>query len=187
MENTVKQLEDLNFNKVWMMFLETDKTNALAYNYFAATKFMQKNFKEALDNYNEVAKLDPAFPDIYTNRGMMRHNLGDLKGAIQDYNLALKTDPSNSSAYNNRGAAEMMLKEYQSALNDLNMAIKIKEDYADAYDNRGRVKLNMGDQKGACNDWQQAYSLGLKASNELIIKYCKQKLILCYIKTIRIP
>ncbi len=155
------------------VFLETDKTNALAYNYLAAIKFMQKNFKEALDNYNEVAKLDPAFPDVYTNRGMMRHNLGDLTGAIQDYDLALKHDPSNSAAYNNKGAAEMTLKEYQPALNDLNMAIKIKEDYADAYDNRGKVKIKLGDQQGACEDWQKAYSLGLEASRELIIKFCK--------------
>jgi tetratricopeptide (TPR) repeat protein len=154
-------------------YMETDKTNALAFNYLAAIKFMQKNFKEALDNYNEVVKLDPAFPDIYTNRGMMRHNLGDLKGAIQDYDLAIKNDPSNSSAYNNKGAAELTLKEYEAALRDLNMAIRLKEDYADAYDNRGKVKLKLGNQEGACDDWQKAYSLGLEASRELIIKFCK--------------
>lgn len=154
-------------------FMETDKSNALAYNYLAAIKFMQKNYKEALDNYDMVAKLDPAYPDVYTNRGMMRHNLGDLNGAIKDYDLAIKQNPSNSAAYNNKGAAELVLKDYKSAINDLDMAIKIKEDYADAYDNRGKVKIKMGDQKGACEDWQKSYSLGLEASRELIMKFCK--------------
>jgi tetratricopeptide (TPR) repeat protein len=154
-------------------YMETDKTNALAYNYLAAIKFMQKNFKEALDYYTEVSKLDPAFPDIYTNRGMMRHNLGDLKGAILDYDLAIKNDASNSTAYNNKGAAELTLKEYPAALKDLSMAIQLKQDYADAYDNRGKVKLKMGDQQGACDDWQKAYSLGLEASRDLIMKFCK--------------
>ena len=156
-----------------IVYMKTDKTSAIAYNYLAGTKFMQKNFKEALDNYIEVAKLDPTFPDVYTNRGMMRHYLGDISGAIQDYDLALKQDPSNASAFNNKGAAELRLKEYVAALSDLNNAIRIKKDYADAYDNRGRVKINLGDQQGACEDWQKAYSLGLEASRELIIKYCE--------------
>jgi len=156
-----------------MVYIKSDKNSAIAYNYLAGAKFMQKNYKEALDNYDEVAKLDPSFPDVYTNRGMMRHYLGDITGAIQDYNLAIKQDPSNSSAYNNKGAAELSLKDYPAALSDLNMAIRIKSDYADAYDNRGRVKINLGDQQGACEDWQKAYSLGLEASRELILKFCK--------------
>jgi tetratricopeptide (TPR) repeat protein len=167
MQDFINAEEDLR------KYMETDKDNALAYNYLAAIKFMQKNFKEALDNYDQVAKLDPNYPDVYTNRGMMRHNLGDLKGAIEDYNLAIRHTPSNSAAYNNKGAAEMTLKDYPAALIDLNMAIKLKEDYADAYDNRGKVKLKMGDQQGACDDWQKALSLGLQASRDLIIKFCK--------------
>ena len=154
-------------------FIETDKTNAIAYNYLAGIKFMQKNFKEALDNYDQVAKLDPSYPNVYTNRGMMRHNLGDLNGAIKDYDLAIKRDPLNSAAFNNKGAAELTLSNYTAALADLNNAIRIKEDYADAYDNRGKVKIKLGDQQGACEDWQKSYSLGLEASRELIMKFCK--------------
>ena len=103
----------------------------------------------------------------------MRHYEQDFKGAILDYNEALKQDPNNATAYNNRGAAKLMLKDYKAALADFNKAISINDKYADAYDNRGRVKQVLGDTKGACADWQMAYSNGLEASKELIVRYCK--------------
>ncbi len=154
-------------------FLDKDRTNPIAFNYMAAIAFGNQDYKGSLENYDEVVKLEPKYPDIYTNRGMMRHYNQDFKGAIQDYNEALKIDPSNATAYNNRGAAKMMLKDLQSALEDFNKAIGINDKYADAYDNRGRVKQALGDNQGACADWQLAYSNGLTASRELIMKFCK--------------
>ena len=88
------------------IFLDQDRSNAIAFNYMAAITFMNQDYKGALENYNEVVKLDPKYPDIYTNRGMMRHYNQDFKGAIQDYNEALKLDPGNATAFNNRGAAK---------------------------------------------------------------------------------
>ena len=67
----------------------------------------------------------------------------------------------------------MMLKELEAAMADFNKAISLHEKYADAYDNRGRVKQALGDNKGACADWQLAYSYGLAASRDLILKFCK--------------
>lgn len=154
-------------------FLEVDRTNAIAFNYMAAILFLNQDYKGALEHYNEVLRLDPKYPDIYTNRGMMRHYLQDFKGAIQDCNEALKIDPKNITALNNRGAAKMMLKDLQGALVDFNKALEINPKYADAYDNRGRTKQALGDTEGACADWQAAYSNGLEASRNLILKYCK--------------
>jgi tetratricopeptide (TPR) repeat protein len=104
---------------------------------------------------------------------MMKHYTGDLKGAIADYDEALKLKPDNATAFGNRGAAKFMLKQYEAALLDLDQAIKLKPDFADAYDNRGKAKYKLGDQAGACQDWNKAYSLGIDASRELIIKFCK--------------
>jgi tetratricopeptide (TPR) repeat protein len=155
------------------VYLDRDRSNAIAFNYMAALMFMNQDYKGSLENYNEVVRLDPKYPDIYTNRGMMRHYVQDFKGAIQDYNEALKQKPGNATAYNNRGAAKMMLKDMDGAMADFNKALTINEKYADAYDNRGRVKHALGDLKGACADWQMAYSYGLEATRDLIIKFCK--------------
>jgi tetratricopeptide (TPR) repeat protein len=118
-------------------------------------------------------RVDSTYPDIYSNRGMMRHYLRDYKGAVQDYDKALRQNPNNTAAMNNRAAAKMSLNDYQGALEDLNKAIKINPNYADAYDNRGRVKQKLGDLQGACGDWHTAYGLGLQTSRDLIIKFCK--------------
>jgi tetratricopeptide (TPR) repeat protein len=142
-------------------------------NYMAAVCFMRQDFNCALANYNEVARVDSTYPDLYTNRGMMRHYLRDFKGAVQDYDKAMKSKPANSSNYNNRAAANMMLNDFEAALADLNKAIELNPTYSDAFDNRGRVKQKLGDLPGACQDWQKAWSLGLQTSRDLIIKYCK--------------
>jgi tetratricopeptide (TPR) repeat protein len=155
------------------LFLDRERTNAIAFNYYAAILFMNQDYKGALENYNEVVRLDPKYPDIYTNRGMMRHYSQDYKGAILDYNEAIKQNPKNSIAYNNRGAAKLMLKDLNSALEDFNQAILLDPAYANAYDNRGRVRHALGDTQGACSDWESAYTKGLSASKDLIIKYCK--------------
>lgn len=155
------------------IFLSEDRTNAIAFNYMAALAFMDQDFKGALDHYNQVFKLDPNYPDIHTNRGMMRHYNQDFKGAVQDYDEELKLRPGNATAYNNRGAAKMMLKDFAAAMGDLNKALELDPKYADAYDNRARIKQSQGDTEGACADWQQAYSFGLEASREMILKYCR--------------
>lgn len=155
------------------VYLDQDRTNAMAFNYMAGILFLDKDFKGALEHYNEVVRLDPEYPDIYTNRGMMRHYNQDFLGAVKDYDKALELNPRNPSAFNNRGAAKMMLKDFPGALADFDKAIGLNEKYEDAYDNRGRVKHALGDLTGACADWNQAYTLGMKASMDLIVKYCK--------------
>jgi tetratricopeptide (TPR) repeat protein len=154
-------------------YIDIDKGNAMAYNYMAAVCFMKQDFNGALSNYNEVARVDTTYPDLFTNRGMMRHYLRDFDGAVQDYNKAIKAKPGNASSYNNRAAAYMALNEFNTALLDLNKAIELNGTYADAYDNRGRVKQRLGDLNGACQDWQTAWSLGMQTSRDMIIKYCK--------------
>jgi tetratricopeptide (TPR) repeat protein len=151
----------------------SEHDNPMAYNYLAATKFVKQDYKAAADLYTQVIKLDSAFPDAFSNRGMMRHNLNDFQGAISDYTMALKKNPRNSSAYNNRGAAKMMLKDFAGAKIDFDAALFMNPDYADAFNNRGRVKHYLGDDKGACMDWAKALELGIQDSQDMIQKYCK--------------
>lgn len=143
------------------------------FNYMAAIKFLQQDFKTALIYYDTVAMMDSTFQDVFSNRGMMHHYLGNYKDAVKDYSVAIKLDSTDANAYNNRAAAEMVLKDFQMAISDLNNAVRLNPEYANAYENRGKVKKQMGDLTGACDDWTIAVSKGLKTSKELIIQYCK--------------
>ena len=155
------------------MYLERERSNAGAFNIMAAICYINKDFNDALVNYKEVVRLNPKYPDVYNNCGMMRTILQDYKGALLDYNQALLLTPSDPTIYNNRGGAYAQLKDYKAAMADFDKAISLDNKYADAYNSRGRVKQVMGDMDGACADWQKAYVNGLEATKELIIKFCK--------------
>lgn len=155
------------------VYLDQDRTEAEAFNYMAAICYMSNDFKGALENYNEVVRINPKYKDIYSNRGMMRHQLGDYKGAILDYGEALKINPQDLAALSNRGAAYMMMDEMDNAMTDLNMAIALNPGFADAYAHRGLVKQALGDMTGACEDWNQAYTNGSVSARDLIVKFCK--------------
>lgn len=154
-------------------YLDLYNLNPTAFDFMAAICFLRQDFQCALDNYSNVIRCDSTYLDAWVNRGMIRHYLRDFKGALMDYDVAVKQTPSDKKIYNNRAAAKMMLKDYQGALKDFNYAIELDPMYADAYNNRGRVKQYLGDTQGACSDWHTALSLGIDASRDLIIQYCK--------------
>ncbi len=162
-----------NAEKSLTQSIKFDKKNPLTYNYLAALRYLKKDYQGAYLYYDSVARLNPNFPDVFTNRGMMNHYLNKYKEAIDDFGLAIKADSNNANAYNNRGATELASKDYQAALNDLNKAISLKAEYPNAFYNRGKVKHLMGDLEGACADWKIALSYGEKTAEELIKKFCQ--------------
>jgi tetratricopeptide (TPR) repeat protein len=104
---------------------------------------------------------------------MMRHYLRDFHGALKDYQVAILQDSLNSGAYNNSAAAYMILQDFESARKMLDKAIELVPEYAQAIDNRGRVRMKLGDMAGACDDWNKAFSLGITAAKDMIVKHCK--------------
>ncbi len=172
----ISYYEKQNFDEAYKFLVKAgrlQKRNAMIYNYLAAIKFLQKDYKSALLYYDSVVMRDSTYEEVYSNRGMMQHYLGNYKDAINDYSLAIRRDSTDANAYNNRAAARIILKEFQPALSDLDHAIRLNPGYANAYENRGKVKLQLGDKEGACADWTKALSMGLETSKELIIKNCK--------------
>ena len=74
-------------------------------------------------------------PDVgaYSNRAMMRVNIGDYSGSISDYTSAIKLEPNNGSHYNNRGLSKINLGDYKSGCVDLSKALELN--YSEANDN----------------------------------------------------
>jgi tetratricopeptide (TPR) repeat protein len=172
----ISYYEKQNLDEAYKFLIKAgrlQKTNPMIYDYLAAIKFLQKDYKSALLYYDSVVMRDSSYQDVFSNRGMMQHYLGNYQDAVNDYSQAIKMDSIDANAYNNRAAARIILKDYPPALSDLNTAIRLNPGYSNAYENRGKVKLQMGDKEGACQDWTKALSMGLESSKELIIKHCK--------------
>jgi len=59
-------------------------------------------FAQAIADYTEVIRLNPAYVEAYYNRALAYYNLLQYEQSIADNTEAINIDPSYAAAYNNR-------------------------------------------------------------------------------------
>lgn len=131
------------------------------------------DYKGALEDYNEVVRLEPNDPENYLNRGLVKEKMKDLAGALADYSHALKLDEKNAKAWVSRGNIVSKFGNWKEALEDYSAAITLDNNYALAYYNRGIAHQNSGNTARACDDLRAAKKLGLKEAEDALAKLCK--------------
>jgi len=92
------------------------------------------------------------------NRGLARHQAGDLAGAIAAYTRAIELDAKYDDAYNNRAVAYMAQKDYAAALADLNRSLELTLSDA-AYNNRGGIYFSQNKIEEAIADFTAGIKL----------------------------
>ena len=142
--------------------LSSDMSNS--YISKASNLFMRNDLQGALDTLNEAISANPNNPQLYLNRGFLKHVVFDYDGALQDYNTALKINPRFAYAYNNRGVLKVAMKDINGAMADYATALEINKNYSDVYYNRGNLKYMTDDLKGALDDYNIAIELNPKDS-----------------------
>lgn len=130
----------------------------------------EKDYRQAINTFNEALALDPNSFDVYVNRGWTSRQIGDFNGAIADYTSAIKLNGSKPQVYLNRGWCHKRLNQYDEALKDFNKALELDPKYINAYRNRGSLKLKMGDYQGSVADFNQLLVLDPDAKSE-VAKY----------------
>lgn len=130
----------------------------------------EKDYRQAINSFNEALAIDPNSFDVFVNRGWTSRQIGDFNGAIADYTSAIKLNPSKPQVYLNRGWCHKRLNQYDEALQDFNKALELDPKYLNAYRNRGSLKLKMGDYQGSVADFNQLLVLDPDAKSE-VAKY----------------
>lgn len=97
------------------------------------------------------------------NRGVARHQAGDMAGAIAAYTRAIELDGKYADAYNNRGVAYMTQKDYTAAVADFSRSLELTPSVA-AYNNRGSIYFSQQKTEEAIADFTAG--IKLKASAE---------------------
>jgi tetratricopeptide (TPR) repeat protein len=101
----------------------------------------------------------PRTSSAYFNRGLSRHEKGELDSAIGDYNEAIRLDRKNAHAYSNRGVAWHQKKDVDKAIADFDEAIRLDPKQSEIYNNRGNALLGKKEYDKAIADLNEAIGI----------------------------
>jgi len=89
-----------------------------------------RKYKEALQDFDKAAQLDPYSADIYNYRGMTKYYMNDFQGALADFDKTIKLQPDYAEAYNLRGVVKGELNDEKGACTDWEKSFELGFKYA---------------------------------------------------------
>ena len=98
-------------------------------------------------------------PSLYSSRGRVRFELGNVSGAIEDYDRALLLSPTDPLLYHRRCYAKKELHANLAAVQDCEKAVELEPSYQHAWNTLGNLRDDLGDHEGAL----QAYDRSIAA------------------------
>jgi tetratricopeptide (TPR) repeat protein len=116
------------------------------------------DYQGALQEFEQVIRLDPNSHLGWYNRGMVRRDLGDCRSAVDDFSRALKLDPDYFGALYHRGNCRQALGEFRDAIADYTRAVELPgrvDGRFLAYFGRGDARRRSGDLAGALADYSR--------------------------------
>jgi tetratricopeptide (TPR) repeat protein len=153
--------------------IEKNPGMAFAYSERAFNRMEQKNFKGALQDYNQAIQLDAKDIDNWLNRALVKEKLNDLGGAQADYKEAIKIKSDYEKIWLNRGNLMYRMNRLHEAVEDYTVAITYYPEYGAAYYNRALAHQKNANLKEACRDLLKAQSLGIIVEKKVSQAICK--------------
>jgi lipoprotein NlpI len=68
--------------------------------------------------FDELIKVDPAFPPVYNAKGMIFDKLEDYEHSYAEFSRAIELDRNNSVFYHNRGCCLKNMERYDDSIAD---------------------------------------------------------------------
>jgi tetratricopeptide (TPR) repeat protein len=117
-----------------------------------------RDFKGAIEDFNEAIRSDPKQWDAYQLRGVARQGLGDFAGALGDLNLAIERlpaapDRAAGALFNNYGYSKLRLGDFPGAHEAFSRAITLDPKVATYLAGRAQVCEKLGNWSGAAQDY----------------------------------
>lgn len=118
-----------------------------------------KRYEYALNDFNQVIKLNPNSAEAHTYRGTVYHDLEQYKVALSDFNQAIKLDSGLELAFLNRGINYLSMGQNENARKDFDQAIDLRPNFVLAYYNRGILYFGLEQYEKVLNDCSRAIDL----------------------------
>ena len=153
--------------------LEGNMEQAEDYIKLAEKYYRNKDFNNAITNYNKAMEADPALKSTsayLVNLGMAYDNVGNLDKAEYSFNKALKIAPENSDLFYKIGNHYEEKNDYDNAIDYYKKAIESKKDFEDAYMSLGNCYTKREELNLAIDTYKEAININdssAKAYNNL--------------------
>jgi tetratricopeptide (TPR) repeat protein len=118
-----------------------------------------KQLDKALGEYGDAIRLQPDFPLVYMNRGLVEAEQGTMDAAVRDLTEAIQLDPSSTDALYNRGLMYGRMGQLADAIDDFTAVIRANPNEADAYKVRAEAQQELGHPDEAIKDLRRAAEL----------------------------
>jgi protein O-mannosyl-transferase len=114
---------------------------------------------EAIFQYQETLRLEPALPDAHNNLGIALAKKGQIDEAIGQYREALREKPDHANAHYNLGNALGKKGQNEEAIRQYQEAIRAQPDHAEAHGNLGIALAKSGQTDEAIRQYEEALRL----------------------------
>ena len=128
----------------------------------------EKNFKEAIKNYENVIKIDPSIVFAYHNLGLVYGEIENIDQAKKNFLQAIKVNPLFIYSYINLGILFQNQGQKEKAIECFEKIIELDPKNISGYNNLGLVYASLGKYKKALNNYLK--TLSIENSNIIAIK-----------------
>ena len=150
--------------------IELNSYNAAAYNrrgnIYSILSMQQKNIpiaesnrRQAIRDFEVAIRLNQAYSDAFTNRGLFYYDAKNYSTAIKDFNRAIQLEPNHMENYIYRAQCTRQT-DGNAALADFNKAIELAPNMSYGYSSRGNFyEYDLKDFSKALEDYTRAIEL----------------------------
>jgi len=96
-----------------------------------------KEYEKAINNFENIIKIDSHFSDAYYNLGIIFKNINQIDKSIDNFEKCIKINPKKFEAYNNLGNIYRDKQQIETAINLYIESLEINPNYLIALQNLG--------------------------------------------------
>jgi len=130
--------------------------NAKKYSKDGFKNIKDKQYSEAITNFNTALRINPNLIEAYTGRGTAFEATGKYEEALQDYEKAITYDVMNADLNYSAGNVLYYLGEYAKALEKFEKAIQNDAKYELAYAKSALINYDEKNWDLAIGNWKKA-------------------------------
>ena len=126
--------------------------SATAYNDRGIAHYHEREYGQAISDYDAAIAKNPGGADAYSNRGVAYEALHEDAKALADFSKAISLGGNRVMAYINRGNLRGRQADYAKAIADYTEALRLDPQNAQALFRRSTADFQKGDTRAAIDD-----------------------------------